>query len=856
MKPLRALLLLLCVGIVPARADAQGQALGLASGQSQGQGQERGPAALQGSDAVLDLPLPKMLSQPVPNLAGKLAALARQAGPVAGGGSNEAALGLGLCQVLAQQYEAGITMLARARQALPLMGTWAGLFTGLAKFKQRDFAGALAELEPLITSGANPAPSGEPGISSDFRPEAGPDAYPTGSRTSRSMSEPPPGPDHAPATGPTAPQTASDIGPHLGVATPGDPALFPIGEATLLSAYCLEGLNRPAEALQRYRRFLEAGDPSFRSVALWRVGVCAAATGDFPAAEAALRDLIQNHPNTASAEKAESLAQSLFAQGKSPFRPDAPEMLLERARALIDHNQNAKALALLKVLAMSPQQVDQAQVLYLTGKALYAKRDTQASIQTLEDVSRLYPRSEVAPWAMYHQARGYWRLAGPEDYRRMEELLSAAPGLAPERTDLAEACRRLLLLSRLEQGRFAQALEAAAEIKERGQPQSEVTEQAALLLGLIKMALDDPAGAQAALEDFLDRYPNSGETACARYWLGRAVEAQDDPIQATGWYRAVLDRAPNGYYGPLASRRLTDLGQPPSAVGAGGECPAGALALDGTGKSSGRTSGPVGDLTSQTGQIGGMSGQAGNQGEGQPGASEAIRLGLARAALLQRAALPELAERELAPLAGSHPRDAALALRYATLATGLGNHMAAVRVASRAFPTCLAKGTRDELAPLRDIFYPRRFADLISQHLAGSGVDPNLLCGLIRQESFFEQDAVSPAGAVGLMQVMPNTAKTLAAQMGDPAFNPATLRDPSVNIRYGVRFFLERYAEYNGNLAYTLASYNAGRVKLKVWMDNLGGLDKELFVEFIPYTETREYVKRILANQEMYGKLY
>jgi len=106
------------------------------------------------------------------------------------------------------------------------------------------------------------------------------------------------------------------------------------------------------------------------------------------------------------------------------------------------------------------------------------------------------------------------------------------------------------------------------------------------------------------------------------------------------------------------------------------------------------------------------------------------------------------------------------------------------------------------------------------------------------------------------MQVMPGTARNLAAQMGDPRFNPATLRDPAVNIRYGVRFFLDRFAEYNGNLAYTLSSYNAGRVKLKVWMENLGGLDKELFVEFIPYTETREYVKRIVANTAMYGKLY
>jgi soluble lytic murein transglycosylase len=229
---------------------------------------------------------------------------------------------------------------------------------------------------------------------------------------------------------------------------------------------------------------------------------------------------------------------------------------------------------------------------------------------------------------------------------------------------------------------------------------------------------------------------------------------------------------------------------------------------------------------------------------------------LERAAMLQAGLLPELAERELAALNAKMPKDPAVAMRYARLATELGNHINAVRATSRAFWGCLARGSRQELQPLRDIVYPNRFQDLILRNLAGTSVDANIIRGLIRQESFFEPEAVSGAGAVGLMQVLPSTARTLAEKLGERGFKAESLKDPAVNVRYGVRYFLERYEEYGGNLALTLASYNAGRVKIGVWREFLGGLDQELFVEFIPYTETRDYVKRILGNQAMYALLY
>ena len=592
-------------------------------------------------------------------------------------------------------------------------------------------------------------------------------------------------------------------------------------ETLLLSAYCLEGLKSP-EALPRYRRFLEFPTQPLRPAALWRAAALAASAGDFPSAEGYLRELILDFPWTSSAEKAEPLARELARAAKTSFDPDSPESLRGRIEVLLDKSQTAKAQTLIEKYDAAPG-ADPAVALYLKGKAQYARRDTLASIQLFEDAARMARDPLLSAWALYHQGRCYWRLSGPEDAARMEDLLGEALNRAkglPDGVELAGACRKLLLLSRMERGRFQEALPLARELAASGQESAEAREQAAWLTGLIRFALGDYPGADADLAAFSATYPDSEYATGAMYWLGRAKEAAGDRGLAGEALRRVLKRWPNGYYGMLAAARLAAI-QP--GAGAAGDSETGAAACLASGDH------PV---------------------------PEEARPYFERAAVLEAGLLPELAEHELAFLAACMPKDPAVALHLARLASDLGDHLAAVRAVSRAFPDCLARGTREQLAPLRDIVYPNRFTDIITRNLAGSGVDPNLLRGLIRQESFFDPEAVSGAGAVGVMQLMPATAKSQAEKYGEKNFKAESLRDPAVNIRFGIRYFLERYREYGGNPALALASYNAGRVKVGVWRDLLGGLDPELFVECIPYAETREYVKRILNNQAMYRMLY
>ena len=127
------------------------------------------------------------------------------------------------------------------------------------------------------------------------------------------------------------------------------------------------------------------------------------------------------------------------------------------------------------------------------------------------------------------------------------------------------------------------------------------------------------------------------------------------------------------------------------------------------------------------------------------------------------------------------------------------------------------------------------------------------MIGLARQESHFNRMARSPVGAVGLFQVMPYTAAEL-----DPEFtNPAAmdrLVQPEVSAELAAKLLSSLYARFQGALAPTIASYNADKERVQVWWDAAKGLPEELFIDSIPYQQTRAYVRQVLTNYAMYQR--
>ncbi|MBR5162620.1 MAG: lytic transglycosylase domain-containing protein [Schwartzia sp.] len=152
--------------------------------------------------------------------------------------------------------------------------------------------------------------------------------------------------------------------------------------------------------------------------------------------------------------------------------------------------------------------------------------------------------------------------------------------------------------------------------------------------------------------------------------------------------------------------------------------------------------------------------------------------------------------------------------------------------------------------------YPYPHQELVTLYAEANGVSPALVASVIMHESKFADQAHSPRGAVGLMQLMPETAEWIAGQLGEEDFSLEKLREPEMNIRYGTWYLAHLEQEFDGNQVLTLAAYNAGRGTVHEWMEERGWAPNFNDISAIPYPETRFYVARVLKDRKQYETLY
>ncbi len=144
--------------------------------------------------------------------------------------------------------------------------------------------------------------------------------------------------------------------------------------------------------------------------------------------------------------------------------------------------------------------------------------------------------------------------------------------------------------------------------------------------------------------------------------------------------------------------------------------------------------------------------------------------------------------------------------------------------------------------------------DAIYLEAKGYGMDPWLISAVIREESHCSPDAVSPVGAVGLMQLMEGTADAMCRKMNVASPGGEGLKNCGFNIPIGSFYLRQLLKKHGGRLAFVLAEYNAGPGGLAKW--KAGDMPDDYFIENIDYAETRGYVKKVLRNYFMYKKLY
>jgi soluble lytic murein transglycosylase len=174
----------------------------------------------------------------------------------------------------------------------------------------------------------------------------------------------------------------------------------------------------------------------------------------------------------------------------------------------------------------------------------------------------------------------------------------------------------------------------------------------------------------------------------------------------------------------------------------------------------------------------------------------------------------------------------------------------AIQLARRA----LARGAPADARTFR-LIYPLIHGDALLAEAAEQRLDQNFVAAVIRQESSFNPAATSPAGARGLAQVMPELGERLARELNYPVWDPVLLYQPDVSLQLGAFHLRELLGLYDQR-AHILAAYNAGKSRVERWSKRIGVDDPEVFVERISFVETRDYVRIIQRNEEIYRALY
>jgi soluble lytic murein transglycosylase len=325
--------------------------------------------------------------------------------------------------------------------------------------------------------------------------------------------------------------------------------------------------------------------------------------------------------------------------------------------------------------------------------------------------------------------------------------------------------------------------------------------------------------ADEKLKLFLLKYPVSANAVDALYWLGRSSERGGNPAHARSFYAKATDRFPETYFGFAAADRLAKLGP-------GEENPADFL----------DRIPPPPPLRPFDEPI-------------PPSATDRW----ARSQALRSIAFDSSAELELknAFFATGSPR---FMIEAAQAAFDQGHFAAGMAYARLAVPNFDSRKMNELPLHAWKALYPLPYESPVRRESQKNDLDPMVVAGLIRQESTFQADIVSHANAVGLMQLLPKTAKLLAKQKR-LKYTKNKLFEPDYNIELGTYYF-KGLVQLTGAPEYALAAYNAGEDRIALWKSERTYEEIPELVESIPFSETRDYVQIVLRNATLYRMIY
>jgi soluble lytic murein transglycosylase len=580
-----------------------------------------------------------------------------------------------------------------------------------------------------------------------------------------------------------------------------------VRDARLSYANALVTEGRPAEAAE----ILEKDRLPARADIELGIGKAYAALKQDEKAAAAFANIYYNIPTAAEADAAYAELRAL------PSAPQATEAqrktraeLLVKARRFSDAADEFRELASHASPESRPAiELELADALHRSGR----DREAKAELTTLpganddQKAQRLYILGEIA-----------WKTDdNPSFFGIVDQLRQTAPASAWLESALLSAANLHLV-----HHEYDQAFEAFRELQQRF-PNGAKASYAHWKAAWLTLRLGRTTEAKQAFDEQLALYPNGNEANAAIYWRARLAEDDNQLGMARAYYEKLSERFRNYYYAELGRQRLKKLpasDDPPEKYPLLDKIPP--LERD----KITLADPPSDDLHFQ------------------------------KAKLLGNGGLIDLAVRELQTAAVSDGDKSWAPAETAQLYIDTGHYDRAIEVMKHSVPSYFAVDIPMLPREYWEALFPRPFWADLKRYAAANHLDPYLVASLIRQESEFNPFAVSRANAVGLMQLLPKTGRTVAHQQSLRRYNSSELFTPAVNMELGTRYFRGMVDKFGGSFEQALAAYNAGSDRVEEWMGQGTYRDAPEFVESIPFTETREYVQAIMRNASVYRQLY
>jgi soluble lytic murein transglycosylase len=609
------------------------------------------------------------------------------------------------------------------------------------------------------------------------------------------------------------------------------------GRSSLRMAQALSEGGDFARAGEAFEEFLD-DYPRSESAAEAGIGLgrALAAQEKFDQAVRAFREVCVKYPGSAVAQDLQRAFADLAGRGVDIPEP-TPDELFERGKNLLRIKEYQTAYgAFTRVLEIEPDYPQKADVLLRSGIALFHLGRRAEASAALERMLREHPAHPSGAEALNWLARVYGRLG------RKDDAIVTFLKIIESYPDSRWADDALFLVGNIyrESDNVAKALQFYDRlVKER--PKSKYADSAWWWKAWASYSAGDHAGADRTLQDLINAYPRSFLVKQAQYWRGRIAERQGDMKQAAAHYGLVVKTAPYTYYGYRAADRLAALNMPPVAAE-----PA-ALPVEET------PAPPLDDVP----------GEEPEEDVGPPVWTEEAARALSsdpaytKTFELMTLAMKKEAAAELWSLKAriSKKRGALLGLSKAFFE--LGDYHRSLLLVLRNYERYLDGPVRETPGDFWFLAYPQGYWDSIITYARKYGMDPYFVASIIHAESQFHAEALSPAGARGVMQVMPATGQWAAQAIRLPGFDRNRLFDPDTSINIGTWYLSFLLKRFRGDPLLVAAAYNAGPDAVAGWLGKNGnGAERETFVESIPFSETRGYVKKVMRNYAEYRRIY